>query len=72
MASPVHWKKVAEALFSDSSFVAAGKRRDFCRLSGASFTANAHVLEIAVGFVRRFAVVNRMSPKAGGQCAILA
>jgi hypothetical protein len=22
----VHWKKVAEALFSDSSFVAAGKR----------------------------------------------
>jgi hypothetical protein len=28
----VHWKKVAEALFSDSGFVAAGKRRDFCRL----------------------------------------
>jgi hypothetical protein len=28
----VHWKKVAEALFSDSGFVAAGKRRGFCRL----------------------------------------
>jgi hypothetical protein len=27
-----HWKKAAEALFSDSGFVAAGKRRDFCRL----------------------------------------
>jgi hypothetical protein len=27
--SLVHWKKVAEALFSDSSFVAAGKKRVF-------------------------------------------
>jgi hypothetical protein len=34
----VHWKKVAEALFSDSSFVAAGKRRDFSRLPRTSFT----------------------------------
>jgi hypothetical protein len=32
----VDWKKVAEALFSDSSFVAAGKRRDFYRLPGAN------------------------------------
>jgi hypothetical protein len=31
--SLVHWKKVAEALFSDSSFVAAGKKRGFCRLA---------------------------------------
>jgi hypothetical protein len=35
-----HWKKVAEALFSDGGFVAAGKRRDFCRLSRTSFTAD--------------------------------
>jgi hypothetical protein len=40
IARLVHWKKVAEALFSDSSFVAAGKRRDFCRLPRPSFTAN--------------------------------
>jgi hypothetical protein len=35
LARLVHWKKVAEALFSDSGFVAAGKRRDFCRLRRA-------------------------------------
>jgi hypothetical protein len=38
----VHWKKVAEALFSDSGLVAAGKRRDFCRLPRASRTENVN------------------------------
>jgi hypothetical protein len=33
----VHWKKSPAALFSDSGCVAAGKRRDFCRLPRASF-----------------------------------
>jgi len=36
----VNWKKVAEALFSDSSSFAAGKRRDFCRLPHAQLFRN--------------------------------
>jgi hypothetical protein len=40
-----HWfigKKSPTALFSDSSFVAAGKRRDFYRLPRPNFTANVN------------------------------
>src|SRR5688500_17689049 len=36
--SPIQLEKSREALFSDSSPFAAGKRRDFCRLPHASFS----------------------------------
>jgi hypothetical protein len=39
-ASPL--EKSRRGAFSDSDFVAAGKRRDFCRLPHASFTANVN------------------------------
>src|SRR5688572_23394866 len=45
----VYWEKVAEALFPDSNYVSAGKRRDFYRLRRCSGAAKRGARSVSSG-----------------------